>query len=654
MFDTVLIANRGEIACRVIRTCRALGVRTVAVYSDADARALHVTSADVAIRVGPAEASSSYLDQQAILDAARSTGAQAIHPGYGFLAENADFAEACAAAGVVFIGPLAAAMRAMGSKREAKAMMAAAGVPVVPGYHGADQSDDALQSAAADVGYPLLIKASAGGGGKGMRRVDAADAFVDALGAARREAASAFGDDSVLLERYVERPRHVEVQVFGDSHGNAIHLWERECSVQRRYQKVIEEAPSPALDDEARQAMGQAAVAAARAVEYVGAGTVEFLLSADGAFYFLEMNTRLQVEHPVTEIITGTDLVAWQLHVAAGDPLPIEQDEVRRCGHAIEVRLYAEDADRGFLPATGTLARLAWPAGEAVRVDTGIAPGDAVGIHYDPMLAKIIAGGETREQARRRLVAALRDTRVAGITTNRAFLLRVLSHPAFAAAEIDTGFIDRHIDDLAPPARPAPQHALRLAALHRVLIERAMVADGTPWGSLGPWRANHQVSRTMRFEEDASDAPRDVVVRHAGGAHYTLDDLACEGALGCECFALSATIGGVRHTAEIVGDQLSVDGEDYVLRYVDPLAVDPDAAAAGGGRLTAPMPGKLIAVHVAEGDAVQAGAALVTIEAMKMEQTLVAPADGVVASVPFAAGDQVDEGAVLVEMRTDD
>ncbi|WP_270936671.1 acetyl-CoA carboxylase biotin carboxylase subunit, partial [Falsiroseomonas oryzae] len=462
-FSTLLIANRGEIACRVIRTARRMGLRTVAVFSDADADAMHVAMADAAVRLGPAPARESYLNIPALLDAARATGAEAIHPGYGFLSENAEFAEACAAAGLIFVGPPPAAIRAMGSKAAAKALMERAGVPLVPGYHGEDQSDATLRAAAMRIGFPILVKASAGGGGKGMKIARDATELEEAIALARGEAVSAFGDDRLLLERYLTKPRHIEVQVFADTQGNVVHLFERDCSIQRRHQKVVEEAPAPGMSPERRAAMGKAACDAARAIGYVGAGTVEFISEGD-TFAFMEMNTRLQVEHPVTEAITGQDLVAWQLRVAAGEPLPLTQDQLRIAGHAIEVRLYAEDPARDFAPSVGTLKHLALPDGEGIRVDAGVRGGDTIPIHYDPMVAKVIAQGADREEARRRLLRALNATEVVGVRTNLPLLRAIVATPAFAAADLDTGFIARHPGLLAPTP-PPPRAALAAAVL---------------------------------------------------------------------------------------------------------------------------------------------------------------------------------------------
>jgi len=497
MFSKILIANRGEIACRVIRTAKRMGIATVAVYSEADAGALHVAMADEARLIGPPPARESYLKGAAILAAAQETGAEAIHPGYGFLSENAEFAEACAAAGVVFIGPPPAAMRAMGSKAAAKALMQQAGVPVVPGYHGDDQDPAHLLAEAEQIGFPVLIKASGGGGGRGMRIVNDTVEFLRALDGAKREAAGAFGDDRVLIEKYLTAPRHIEVQVFADAHGNVLHLYERDCSIQRRYQKVVEEAPAPGLKPKLRQAMGEAAVAAATAVGYVGAGTVEFIVEGD-KFYFMEMNTRLQVEHPVTEAVTNTDLVEWQLRVAAGENFTRAQNDIALIGHAIEVRLYAENPERGFLPATGILHRLRLPT-EAARVETGVREGDAVTPFYDPMIAKIIAWGPDRAAARVRLGRALAETGVLGVTTNLGFLARVIGDADFAAAKLDTGFIERRRAALLPPAAPAPDAAVAAAALF--LLSEPVADPGDPWARRDGWRLN------------APKAPRTLVLR---------------------------------------------------------------------------------------------------------------------------------------------
>jgi 3-methylcrotonyl-CoA carboxylase alpha subunit len=662
MFSKILIANRGEIACRVIRTARHMGIATVAVYSEADAAALHVALADEARLIGPAPARDSYLNMAAIIAAAHDSGAEAVHPGYGFLSENADFAEACATAGLVFIGPPPAAIRAMGSKAAAKALMEAHGVPVVPGYHGAEQDPAPLLAAAERIGFPVMIKASAGGGGRGMRIVTRADEFARALIGARREAKGAFGDDRVLLERYLERPRHIEVQVFGDSHGNLVHLWERDCSIQRRHQKVIEEAPAPGLSPASRTKLGEAAIAAARAVGYVGAGTVEFI--AEGkSFYFMEMNTRLQVEHPVTEAVTGLDLVEWQLRVAAGETLPLRQQEISLRGHAIEVRLYAENPERGFLPSTGMLHGLHFPAPDTARVDTGVRQGDTVTPFYDPLIAKIIAWGEDREAARARLQRALADTAILGVATNLGFLNRAVGDPDFAAANIDTGFIDRRRDALLPPAQPAPDMALAAAALSRLLGQaeaaaRSAVADRfSSWARLDGWRLNGDA------------APQTLVFRHAGeelaaaavaeGAAWRLRF----GERDCRATAerrpdgrLAVTLDGrmlplrvLEHDGELA---VFLAGEEWHFTAVDPLLPPPDADA-GAGRLTAPMPGRVIQLLVAPGEAVRRGQPMMVIEAMKMEHTIAAPRDGIVAAVHYAAGDPVEEGAELIALAAE-
>jgi 3-methylcrotonyl-CoA carboxylase alpha subunit len=667
MFSKILIANRGEIACRVIRTARRLGIRTVAVYSDADAGALHVELADEAWHIGPAPVRESYLRTEAILDAARRSGAEAIHPGYGFLSENAGFAEACAQAGIVFIGPPASAIRAMGGKSEAKALMEQAGVPLVPGYHGADQSPELLYDAALRIGFPVLIKASAGGGGKGMRVVNSAAEFDDQLAGAKREAANAFGDDRVLIERYVTRPRHVEIQVFADSHGNCVYLFERDCSIQRRHQKVVEEAPAPNLDPQTRRRMGAAAVAAAQAIGYVGAGTVEFLLDEDGSFYFMEMNTRLQVEHPVTEFITGQDLVDWQLRVAAGGVLPLSQDALSIHGHAIEVRLYAEDPQRGFLPQTGRLDHLVFPeAGPFVRIDTGVRAGDAISIHYDPMIAKLIVWGEDRPAAVRRLRAALSDTQVVGLGANTEFLHAIASHPAFGRADLDTRFIDRHQADLLPGPAAADDEVLALAALG-VLLDRSAKARITaagsgdpfsPWAHSDGWRLNDDAHDTLTFRDGGTDRATDQAVHLIyrrngyrfdlpGGAMAVCGHLAEDG-------TLSADLGGRRLSATLVrrGNEITLfhQGGSHRLTLIEPLA-GADEAEAPGGRLVAPMPGRIIAVLVEPGAAVTKGQPLIVMEAMKMEHTIKAPVDGTVATVRYAVGDQVEDGAELISFE---
>ena len=663
MFHKILIANRGEIACRIARTARRMGVRTVAVYSEADRDALHVAMADEAIAIGPAPARESYLVGARLIDAARATGAQAIHPGYGFLSENADFAEACASMGLVFIGPPAAAIRAMGDKAAAKALMEKTGVPVVPGYHGEDQSEPRLLKEAGRIGYPALIKPSAGGGGKGMRIVTEAGGFVSALAAAKREAMAAFGDDRVLIERYLKKPRHVEVQVFGDRAGNLVHLFERDCSIQRRHQKVIEEAPAPGLNDAQRRRMGEVAVSAARAVGYVGAGTVEFILEGDD-FFFMEMNTRLQVEHPVTEGITGLDLVEWQLRVAAGEPLPLAQEHIHCRGHAIEARLYAEDPQRNFLPSTGRVTMLLPPRGEDVRIDTGIRAGDAVSVHYDPLIAKLIVWGEDRETAVRRLANALAGYRIGGLATNREFLYRVARDPAYRAGAIDTGFIDRHRDALIPLPAPAPTAALAAASLARVLVQakasREAAAESgdphSPWHARDGWRLNGATYRDLHWHDGLSEH---LVRVHYWRGGYRLeigDEVSDAAAHEASDGSFVLTLEGAVHRAGVLRDGNStiilLDGLEHRLSLIDPLQPKAELDPTGG-RLTAPMPGKIIEVTARPGQRVKRGEALLVLEAMKMEHTIVAPADGIIDGVHFSAGDLVEEGAALIAFSPD-
>jgi 3-methylcrotonyl-CoA carboxylase alpha subunit len=659
MFSKILIANRGEIACRVIRTARRLAIRTVAVYSAADANALHVALADEAYPIGPAAARESYLSIEKILAVAKQSGAEAIHPGYGFLSENAEFAEACAKAGIVFIGPPASAIRAMGSKSAAKALMARAGVPLVPGYHGADQDAALLAREAKKIGFPVLIKASAGGGGKGMRIVESAADFAAALASAKREAKASFGDDTVLIERYLTRPRHIEMQIFADTHGNCVHLFERDCSVQRRHQKVVEEAPAPGMDPARRAAMGAAAIAAAKAVAYVGAGTIEFISEGDD-FFFMEMNTRLQVEHPVTEMISGTDLVEWQLRIAAGEKLPRRQDELAISGHAIEVRLYAEDPSRDFLPATGTLRHLRVPEGDPdVRVDTGVREGDAVSIHYDPMIAKLVAWGADRQAALRRLRQALDGYEIVGVMTNRDFLARLAADPEFAAGGVDTGFIARRRDALIPSPAAAPPRIVAAAALG-MLLDQAAAAQiaaaasfdpHSPWHSRRGWRLNGDTYQDLVF----LDGERSRAVRaHYRGDTFRLDlkDGSHDATVRREADgALALRIGGIASRVRVVrsGGELTIfaDGTSYRLIHRDPLA--PQAAEElAGGRLTAPMPGRIIQVLVVAQANVRRGETLLVLEAMKMEHSVTAPSDGIVERLNYAVGDLVEEGAELL------
>ena len=659
MFSKILIANRGEIACRVIKTARRLGIRTVAVYSDADANARHVDLADEAYPIGPAPARESYLVVEKILEAARQSGAQAIHPGYGFLSENAGFAEACAAAGITFIGPPPDAIRAMGSKSAAKSLMEQSGVPLVPGYHGADQDPKLLTAAAERIGYPVLIKASAGGGGKGMRVVEQSADLDAAIASAKREAAASFGDDQVLIEKYLGRPRHIEIQVFADTQGNTVSLFERDCSIQRRHQKVVEEAPAPGLAPERRRSMGEAACAAARAIGYVGAGTVEFIAEGD-AFYFMEMNTRLQVEHPVTEAITGQDLVEWQLRVASGEPLPLRQDQLTITGHAIEVRVYAEDPNRDFLPSIGRLAHLKPPAeGPHVRVDTGVRAGDTISIHYDPMIAKLIVWDRDRASAAQRLSEALAEYEVVGVTTNLAFLKTLADHPAFRAAELDTGFIGRHGGDLFPAAGPASRLVLAAAAL-RLLIDRqqavlaaaALSADPhSPWNLAHAWRMNGDGYQDLVLLDGETPVPVRAHPRRAGFSLDLPDGPAdVEGSEDADG-ALVLRLDGIKRRVPVIrlGDELTIllGGVTHRLTAVDPLN-PARSEAAGVGRLTAPMPGKITQVLVAAGDRVKRGAPLLVVEAMKMEHTITAPMDGTIDRVRYAVGDLVEDGAELI------
>ncbi len=660
MFTKLLIANRGEIACRIMRTARRMGVATVAVYSEADRAALHVLLADEAWPIGPAPARESYLNIVAILAAARASGAEAVHPGYGFLSERADFAEACEAAGLVFVGPPASAIRAMGAKASAKALMAAAGVPIVPGYHGDDQDPRHLLDEAKRIGFPVLIKASAGGGGRGMRIVAEAGEFAPALDSAKREAAAAFGDDTVLLEKYLTRPRHIEVQVFADRYGQVVDLFDRDCSIQRRHQKVIEEAPAPGVDPEQRCAMAAAAIAAARAVGYVGAGTVEFVAEA-GQFHFIEMNTRLQVEHAVTEAVTGLDLVEWQLRVAAGERLPGDRDTLVARGHAIEARLYAEDPTRGFLPQTGMLHRLRLPSPDWARTDTGVREGDAITPFYDPMIAKIIAWGEDRPAAIEGLRRALGETMILGVRCNRDFLARLAADPDFAAALVDTGFIERHRARLLPPPQPAPVPVLAAASLFQIgarAAASAATAAGSadphsPWAATDGWRLGAAGTQDVVLRDGAVER---VVTATAGDGEWLLqfDDRAFHacGALDADgSFAL--VLDGVRRRIGLLahGSQtaLFMDRESWQLGEVDPLAAPADADTADG-RLTAPMPGRVTRLLVGPGSLVRRGQPLMIIEAMKMEHTIAAPADGRVERVRFAVGDMVEEGAELIAL----
>jgi 3-methylcrotonyl-CoA carboxylase alpha subunit len=657
----LLVANRGEIACRIIRSCRRLGIETIAVHSSADARARHVRDADSAIAIGGAAPAASYLDGARIIEAALSAGVDAIHPGYGFLSENATFARDCVAAGLVFVGPRPETIRAMGSKSEAKAIMEDAGVPVVPGYHGADQDQEQLAEHAAAIGYPVLIKASAGGGGKGMRVVRSAEGFAEALAAAQREAMKAFGDEQVILERFIGRPRHIEVQVFGDRHGNVIHLWERECSTQRRYQKVIEESPSPLLDEATRRHMTEAAVEAARAVEYLNAGTVEFIVSPEREFWFMEMNTRLQVEHPVTEMLTGLDLVEWQLRVAAGEPLPLAQAEIPRRGHAIEARIYAESPANNFMPSTGRIHRLRSPGrNPAIRLDSGVEEGDEVSHHYDPMLAKLIVHGLDRRECIGRLREALAHTSIAGVATNLPLLRAVAAHPAFAAGEVDTGFLDRELEDVLwnVPAPPLPVLAVAAWRIARDLPRPTAPDDRwSPWAAGDGWRPAGAGGIPVRLL-DAAGRRHELRLEfraggvrvHSGDHHLdaVLEDLG-GGRLRLECQ-------GVAGEALVMADadRVYVGFEDHGWDFaVEPLLADESGHGEEDTHPVAPMPGTIVALKVAVGDRVVAGQPLLIMEGMKMELTLAAPVGGRVERVLCNEGDSVEADAVLIDIQPD-
>jgi len=658
MFDRILIANRGEIACRVIRSCRRLGIRTIAVYSEADRDAQHVRLADEAWPIGGPRPADSYLRAEAILEVARQSGAQAIHPGYGFLSENAAFARACAGAGIAFIGPRPESIEAMGSKAAAKALMARHGVPLVPGYHGEDQRPAHLAEQARRTGFPLMIKAAAGGGGKGMRIVRREEEFAAALAAAQREAQSSFGDARVILERYVEHPRHIEFQVFGDMHGQVIHLNERECSAQRRYQKVLEETPSPFLDAARRAAMGEAAVAAARAVDYVGAGTVEFIVAPDGAFFFMEMNTRLQVEHPVTEMTLGLDLVEWQLRVAAGEPLPLAQRDVQARGHAIEVRLYAEDPEQNFLPGSGRLKVLRLPAPSAhVRIDGGVVEGDTVTIFYDPMIAKLVVWDADRALALQRLRAALAQCEIAGPKSNVAFLERLARHPAVVEGRIDTGYLDRHLEEFLAGEAVPPHRVLFAAAtaalLHEEAGARAEAADPhSPWALADAWQVDGAGRRVVAL---ALGGARHEIEAHGHGGDYRLR----HGESACE--VRGARLDGEALCARFDGQALRLparaDAHRVLLHDADGRRWSLERAAAfawaskdaaGGNQVVAPMPGRIVLVRIQPGDAVAEGQELLVMEAMKMELALKAPRAGTIESVGAAQGDFVEADAVLV------
>lgn len=656
MFKKILIANRGEIACRVMATARSLGIRTVAVYSDADANAKHVAMADEAFHIGPAPVSESYLQVDRIIEACRTSGAEAVHPGYGFLSENPHFVEALDKAGITFIGPSAASIRAMGLKDAAKVLMEQAGVPVVPGYHGDNQDPAYLKARASEIGYPVLIKARAGGGGKGMRRVDDPADFLEALSGAQREGEASFGDGQVLIEKYLTRPRHIEIQVFGDTHGNAVHLFERDCSLQRRHQKVIEEAPAPGMTDEMRAAMGNAAVKAARAINYSGAGTIEFIADVSEGlnpdrFYFMEMNTRLQVEHPVTELITGEDLVEWQLRVASGEPLPKLQQELSFSGWAFEARLYAEDAPKGFLPAIGTLEHLSLPE-RIARVDSGVRPGDEITPYYDPMIAKVIVNGPTRDAALGKLLSALEATEVAGCVTNAGFLSALCRHEDFAAGDVDTGLIDRDLEDLIEQPE-VPEDAVALAALTALGLTRPACGND-PFETLAGWRI-WSASRQFALLEVGGER-RDTEVRALGNRRFAVH---LEG--GVRTYTIIDVDGGTftydceGHRASTVvvestdGLTVFLNGHAFAIGLPDTLSADEEATVAGD-QLIAPMPGLVKVLSAAPGDTVTKDQPLVILEAMKMEHTLKAPRDGVIAEIFATEGEQVTDGTTLLAL----
>jgi len=680
MFKKILIANRGEIACRVASTARRMGIQTVAVYSDADAHAKHVAACDEAVHIGGNAPKDSYLRWEAILAAAKATGAQAVHPGYGFLSENEDFANACAAAGLVFIGPPASAILAMGLKAESKRLMETAGVPLVPGYHGADQNPELLQREADRIGYPALIKASAGGGGKGMRIVEKSEDFAAALASCQREAINSFGSDAVLIEKYVQRPRHIEIQVFADTHGNCVYLFERDCSVQRRHQKVLEEAPAPGMTPELRKAMGEVAVAAARAVNYVGAGTVEFIVEQPKGydhpeamtFYFMEMNTRLQVEHPVTEAITGLDLVEWQLRVASGEPLPLRQEQLTITGHAIEARICAENPDKNFLPATGTLQVYRKPAHTAfelataakrtgsVRFDDGVREGDTISPYYDSMVAKLIVHGDTREQALARLDAALAHTHIVGLTTNVQFLRHVARSESFAQGRLDTALIQREAAVLFKQ-HPVGLALAAAADVAQTLLDERAAETSDPFSKTDGWRSHAEFGRRFAFEFDGQHVPACLTYGHGGTLTLAVGEgeAAVSGVL---TFEPTSTVTGQGIILTYAGQRAVVNvyrkgevahvhtqaGAAQIIA-VDLLAHAGDGVAEGG-RLTAPMPGKVVSFAVKAGDAVKKGQPLAVMEAMKMEHTIAAPIDGTVAELLFALGDQVTEGAELLKL----
>ncbi len=656
MFNKILIANRGEIACRVIQTAHRLGIRCVAVYSEADRNARHVAMADEAFLLGPAPSTESYLRSDKILEIAKQSGAQAVHPGYGFLSENAEFAQACADNGIEFIGPPTGAIEAMGSKSAAKEIMSHADVPLVPGYHGDDQTPALLKQESEKCGYPQLLKAVAGGGGKGMRVVESLAEFDEALVSACREAQNAFGNPDMLIERYLTQPRHVEIQVFCDKQGNGVYLAERDCSVQRRHQKVIEEAPAPNLSDETRKAMGEAAVRAAQAIDYVGAGTVEFLYDVDGSFYFMEMNTRLQVEHPVTEMITGQDLVEWQLRIASGEPLPLQQDQIRINGHALEARVYAEDPDNDFLPATGTLRYLRTPEESThVRVDTGVVEGDEVSVFYDPMIAKLIVWDDNRDRAIARMEQALEEYRISGLKTNLKFLRNLAGSAPFKGLELDTGFIEKHEALLFPESNLDTQYCLAMAACFFSEKNKQQTNNPddpySPFGYQNSWRLNSEYARPLKLIHNEQEYDLSVLEQN-GQYEIQVADASYQVNAQLNDDKLSVVINGHRFSVSLFNDcnQLTLfhEGEQFVCEQFSESFGGDDHA--GDNSLTAPMNGAVVAVLVEKGQAVKEGETLVIMEAMKMEHSLKAPHDGTVAEIYFAEGDLVDDGAELISL----
>ena len=666
MINKLLIANRGEIACRVIKTANAQGIKTVAVYSDADKNALHVQMADEAVYLGPSPSKESYLRGELIIEKAKELGVDAIHPGYGFLSENAEFANLCAKNNIIFVGPPASAIEAMGSKSAAKHIMEKAGVPLVPGYHGDDQSEAVLKGAADEMGYPVLLKAAAGGGGKGMRQVWSEKEFSQALNAAKRESMASFGDDHMLVEKYLTRPRHVEIQVFCDTHGNGVYLFERDCSVQRRHQKIIEEAPAPNMSQSVRKKMGEAAILAAKAINYVGAGTVEFLLDEDDSFYFMEMNTRLQVEHPVTEMITREDLVHWQLTIAEGKPLPKQQNELTLTGHAFEARIYAEDPNNEFLPSTGTLRLLRTPKeNDVVRVDTGVVEGDEVSVFYDPMIAKLVVWGENREIALKRLISALGDYYIDGVSTNIDFLKRVATHPAFVAAELTTTFVEKHHDSLfsatsEDAASDDTQVNIPVMALLSLLNRKVSRSDKTPsvWSTVGAWRANANHTEILTLLCNQEEVH--VGVKHQ--RHGTED--AWELTVGDNSYdvtgklvdsALHATINGYKSTFTYSDNDgvFTLFNKDTHAKFsLISASLGDDNDDNGDANFSAPMNGTIVAHLVEKGVLVKKGEPILVMEAMKMEHSIIAPHDGAVEEFFFNPGELVDGGATLLAFST--